>query len=497
MQGRVYSTAAPIGGWNARDPEALMEETDAIILDNWFAGDSNVESRKGYEAFVSSGIGSGTVKTLAAYSNAGVSKFIACANGAMYEISTGTASSALASALTNDAWQYQMFGGRLLFVNGTDAPRHYDGSTVATTSWSGSGLTIANLFAITAFKGRIYMLEKNSMNMWYGDIGGVTGTVTKFDLSTVAGSFAGKVAAIGSLTLDGGAGVDDLLVIMMSTGDTLVYQGSDPSVDFSLVGVFQVGSPIGDRPLVKVGGELVAITSDGFLPVSRIIKSGRYDEKAVMSDKIRTVFDDSIKTFKDTAGWEAIFYPLGNKVIVNVPRAGNVHHQYVMNSNTGAWCKYTGIDAYTWCLFEDEIYFGGKNGKVYKAETGYNDDGQPINLDGQQAFTFLRNKGITKLISGLRLTFRTTSNVQASLILNTDYNSRSKSVSFRINGGTSTPWDTAAWDSFTWGGAEKTIGKWKYVAGKGYCASVRVKASVGVALAWQDTSYMYQGAGML
>jgi hypothetical protein len=109
----------------------------------------------------------------------------------------------------------------------------------------------------------------------------------------------------------------------------------------------------------------------------------------------------------------------------------------------------------------------------------------------------MKQRGVVKLISAVRLTFRSAASVQASLILNTDYNNRARGVSFRINSGSGTPWDEASWDSFSWGGEEKTIGKWKYVVGKGYCASVQVKASVSTAIAWQDTSYQYQSAGML
>jgi len=497
MPGRVYSTAAPVGGWNAREPEALMDEKDAIRLDNWFPGDSEVVGRKGYTLFVSSGIGTGIVKTLAPYSSGGTDKLLACTNGAIYEISSGTASSALASSLTNDEWQYVMFGGRLLMVNGSDAPRDYNGTAIASTSWTGSGLTIANLFAITAFKGRVYLLEKNTQNVWYGGVGAVTGSLTKFDLSGVAGSFGGTVAAIGSVTNDGGDGVDDLLVVMMSTGDTLIYQGSDPGVDFALVGVFRLGSPVGRRPLVRIGGELSAITRDGLIPMARMLRTGRAKDDTAMTDKIRSAFDDSLATFGTDAGWEVCFYPLGNKLFVNIPISGGNHQQYVMNTATGAWCRYVGINAYTWCVFNDELYFGGKDGKVYQAETGFSDNGTPILLDGQQAYTFMRARGVLKLISAMRLTFRASSNAQASLILNTDFNNRSRSVSFKISSGVATSWDEAEWDSFTWGGAEKTIGKWKYVVGKGYCASVRVTASVNTGVAWQDTSYQYQSAGML
>lgn len=497
MQGRVHATTAPIGGWNARDPQSLMDEKDAIKLDNWFPGANEVVSRKGYTPFISTGMGTGIVKTLAGITVGASSKLLACTGGNIYEIASGSASSALATGLTNDAWQHTVFGGRILLVNGSDAPRDYNGTAIAATSWSGSGLTIANLFGITAFKNRIFMLEKNTQNVWYGGLAAITGTLTKFDLSTVAGSFGGNVSAIGTLTLDGGDGVDDLLVIILSTGDTLVYQGSDPGVDFALVGVFKIGSPIGNRALFKVGPELVAITRDGVIPLGQVLRNGRTNDKATWTDKISTAMEDSIATFGTTDGWEGCFYPLGDKVIINLPKAGG-HQQYVMNATTKAWCRYNGIDTQAWCLFNDKVYFGGKDGKVYLAETGASDNGAAINLDGQQAFSYMRNRASVKLFSGVRINFRASSNAQINLALNTDFKSKPRSASYRVGVENGTPWDTAAWDSFVWGGGEVIRGKWKVLGGKGYCASVRVSSSVnGQALAWQDTAYMYQPAGMI
>jgi len=45
----VASLPAPVGGWNARDSLANMDETDAVTLENYFPTVSSVVLRGGYE----------------------------------------------------------------------------------------------------------------------------------------------------------------------------------------------------------------------------------------------------------------------------------------------------------------------------------------------------------------------------------------------------------------------------------------------------------------
>jgi hypothetical protein len=493
-RGSIHVAPPPIGGWNARDPEALMDEKDAVVLDNWFPAESEVTPRKGYEAFVVSGMGSGEIKTLASYEYGTAKKMLACGNGNIYEISTGAASS-LASGMTNDAWQTVSFGSRTLLFNGSDTEKSYDGSIVSNAGWTGP--TAGTLFTGTVFKSRVYALEKNSQSFWYGGVGAVTGAMTEFDLSQVAGTFGGNISGIGSIALDGGAGVDDLLVIVMSTGDAFVYQGSDPSSDFALIGFYKVGSPIGKRCMMKLGGNLCLITRDGVVDVAKALKDARLGSDYVLSDKIRGAISTSISAYGDTDGWEGLFYPEGNKVIYNVPKSGG-YQQYVMNARTGSWCRYTGLNARTWVLHDNVVYFGGTDGKVYKAEHGLNDNGSAIECVGKTSFNFMKNRNQIKLVGGVKINFRSTGQVQVLLTVNTDFKSRAGLVTFYTTLSGGIEWGEAEWDSFEWSGSETTRGKWKLVTGKGYSFQVECRASPkNQRISWQDTSYMYQAAGML
>jgi hypothetical protein len=80
-----------------------------------------------------------------------------------------------------------------------------------------------------------------------------------------------------------------------------------------------------------------------------------------------------------TFGWCAMLYPTGNKLFINVPTAENTtSYQFVMNTITGAWCRYLGWNANVFETVQDSLYFGGNNGTVYQAEYGTDDDGASI-----------------------------------------------------------------------------------------------------------------------
>ena len=87
-------------------------------------------------------------------------------------------------------------------------------------------------------------------------------------------TLGGNLIQIGTLSIDGGEGVDDLLVLMMSSGEVLVYSGSNPSSDFSLNGTFRIAEPVNEkRGMAKLGGDLIVITREGYLPLSQVFRN--------------------------------------------------------------------------------------------------------------------------------------------------------------------------------------------------------------------------------
>lgn len=496
QKARVHSLPAPVGGWNARDSRDGMAETDAVELNNWFPDTGEVRLRKGYTEHAS-GLG-GNVETLAEYHAGSTRKFLAAANGKMWDITDGDTPSSLKTGFSNNRWQWAAFQGELGFVNGQDAPQEFDGSSLSDMTISGSGLTVSNLIGINVFKSRTYFWEDNSQDFWYSAVNALGGTLTKFPLSRV-GHFGGNLVCMGTWSRDAGDGMDDLAVFVMSSGEIIVYQGSDPgSADaWSLIGVFQIGAPLATRGVVKFGGDLLVMTKDGYFPLSQAIQ-GRVSNKSAVSDKIRGAVVEAAEQHGNNYGWEPILYPAGKKLIFNVPVATNTTYvQHVMNTVTGAWCKFTGINARTWGIYNDQLYFGG-NGKVFLADNGSSDDGSDIKGDGWPAYTYLGNRGQRKRITMGQVVISADGDLTVSTKSDTDFREPIPPFNSSTFDAEGAEWNEAEWNIAEWVGGDNIINDWKLITGIGYNVSMRVRVSVNAqTVKWFATNYAFTPAGVI
>jgi hypothetical protein len=82
---------APFGGLNSRDSLDAMEQTDAIVMSNFFPTVEKITTREGFSSFCT-GVGTGNVETLVEH-NAGANRQLLAvgSNGTLYQIDTGSA----------------------------------------------------------------------------------------------------------------------------------------------------------------------------------------------------------------------------------------------------------------------------------------------------------------------------------------------------------------------------------------------------------------------
>lgn len=494
----IKAVPSPTGGWNARDSLDQMPESDAVLLENWIPRAGRCELRKGFSAYAS-GLG-GNVRTLAAYDGFGTRKFIAAANGNLWDITTSTPSS-LASALTSDYWQTLNFDGKLGLVNGSDAPKSYDGSTVSNMTATGSGLTNTNLINISQFKSRSYFCEVGSLSFWYSAVNTLGGALTEFPLERVT-ERGGYLMATGTWTRDAGSGPDDVFVAVTSNGEVIVYQGSDPGTAYSwsLVGRYHTAPPLGRRCLLKVGGELIILTKDGYVPMSAVINGLRGSNKATVSDKIRGQVVQDAQSYGSNQGWEGVFYPRGGLALFNVPVFVDLTYiQHVVNTsdNPGAWCKFTNWNARCFGIYNDRLYFGG-DGIVYLADDVLNDSGAAIVADGKQAFNYLGSRANIKQFAGMKPIMSADGDITISTAFSVDFGNYSDFAATAISAGSGGSWDTADWDTSDWAGNQNQINYWAPCNNIGYNVSGRVRVSVtGQSVLWYATNYLYNPGGLL
>jgi hypothetical protein len=499
QQGVSRPVPPPVGGWNARDSLDGMKPQDAVILENWFPRASDVVSRNGCSIHCDTGEGAFTVQHLVEWKSAGSRKLIAACNGKLINVSSSTPST-IGTGFTLNTWRSVNFGSRIFLVNGTDPPQDYDGTTLTATSWSGSGLTITDLKDIAVFKERLFFIEKNTLNFWYAPLKTITGSLTKFPLQ-YTGTFGGTLEAIGTITHDGGTGGDDLIAFYLSSGEVIIYQGSDPgnASDWALVGRFNLGAPVGGA-LAAYGSDLIAITQGAYAPLTKVIPFGRAQPTQLdLSDKIVGAVSEATRAYSGNNGWQAILYPKGRMLLFNVPRSTTTFDQHVMNIDTQSWAKFTGWNFACFALFSDHLYGGGTDGKVYKCDDGTSDNGEAIVVDGQVAWNFFGDPGRQKNFTMCRVIFGAVSDPMAAISIGTDFQiavpTSTVSTAAVDSGGV---WDVAVWDVDVWGGALQAITNWQAATGMGYCASMRMRLSLTAQqVTWRSGNMIMKAGGMV
>lgn len=471
------SIPAPVGGWNTEDALADMSPTDAVILDNWIPRGGRCEMRRG---FIEQSTGTADpVETLITYSGGTGDQLFACAGDDIYDVtSAGALSSAVYTSADSARWNWVNFAndaGRFaLLANGEQGPLKYDGSAFSNNTITGSTGTItlvqANLKYVMAHKNRLHWGEKENLRVWFLGVNAIAGAADLLDLGGLFSS-GGHLVGMATWSRDNGAGgLDDLAVYVTSEGQAAVYAGSDPGDpnDWSIVGIFEFAKPVGERPLLKDGGEICIITEEGLLPLSMLVATTRADQKnRMLSRKIGTAISDSASSYGTLFGWQATYYSgRGGMILVNIPTEEGVSAiQYVRAAQNGAWCRFTGVPAICWGLANGMIYFGGEEG-VYRWDVGASDNSEPIVPDVLPAFNNFGNRTVIKDFTMVRALMYAPSIVRPAMDVVVDYDKSTLPTAVQTN---VAPGDISPDDELT------IRDDWTGAAGVGYVAAPRMR----------------------
>lgn len=498
---RPYSHPCPYGGWNARGNLANMRPEEAIQLDNIFPGVLTTTIRKGCIDWKTAA--PETIHSLLPYNGLTSNKLFAATNVGIYDATASGAFGAAAVACTNGFWESVMMataGGNFLFaVNGTDLAKSYDGA-----AWAVPVITVATSSTwsyLTVHKKRIWAVQKNTMDLWYLPVDSIAGAATKFSVGSLFKK-GGRVVAIGTWTLDSGAGVDDLFVIVTSNGEIAVYQGTDPasSTTWALVGVYDVPKPLGTKPLLNYGGDLLYLSRVGLLPLSQLRQSTIIDSAKLISFNIDGAFLDAAEDYNANLGWQMITHKAANLLITNVPVSQDtISYQFVMNTITKKWCRFTGWNASCWTELNGELYFA-LGDKVSKAWTGVTDAGLAITGSCVQAYASWSFRG-QKQIPLIRPNFGISGAVQIEMAFDADFNGFSGQTIFGYTPTSSGAiWDIDLWDTAIWDGTTSFFpSSWTTVPGNlGFLHSLRLKVTTSTGgFSWISTDAACRPAGIL
>lgn len=502
------SYPAPVGGLNARDSLAAMDPKDAVVLQNWWPYPNYVAIRKGYGDW-STGYVS-PVETLMCYNNeSGASELFAASGTAFYDATNqGAVGAAVVSGLSNAKWQYTNIvtpGGNFLYAfNGVDDPELYNG-----TAWQAvdavsapiaiTGVTTSSLVVPCVFKKRLFMVEKDSMNVWYLLVESIGGAASKLDLSTVF-KMGGYIMTMETWTLDAGNGMDDHAVFITSEGEVAVYRGTDPtaSTTWALVGVFKLGRPVGRKCAAKYGGDLMILCTEGVYPLARGLLSSTINRAAAVTDKIQNAVSEAISLYFNNYGWSVTVYPDANMLIVNVPAGNGANYQFAQNTITSAWTQFLGWNASSWEVVDNQIFYGDDTG-VRLAWAGNLDGETVITADGLPAFSYFKSSAREKRFTLVRPNLLTDGNPSILYGMNVNFFPQDVTgVLTYTPPNASMTWGSMVWGAMVWGGSLVNITAAHSVGEIGSSGSLRLKAQGnGSNLQWSATDFVYEQGGFL
>lgn len=517
--------AAPIGGWNTQSSLDFMPAEDAVTLVNWWPETNRVRIRKG-SANHSGPMGSGLVESMKELSTSGgTRKLIAAANNNLYDITTGTPAS-LAAGLTNNRWQIHQFRNRLFMVNGADAPRDWDGSTLSTTAWgspawitstaytandivwnagkayqatnsgtsgatppthtsgtaSDGAVTWQYLVSLTDFvhvgdyKSRIYFVEGTSV--WYGDVNLIAGPLTEFDIGSLL-TEGGELLFFTQWSQETGEPDTNQAVFVGSEGDVLIYQGDNPeATNWGLARRFVIPRPLGRRAFCRIGADIAIMTEGGLILLSEWMR-GEPDETSQLAYKVQNTLIDYAQAYGSNAGWEVFYSKRLRMVLVNIPvNPGVAYCQVAFNTLRSPWSPtlLKGINAGCWATFDQEPHFGGIDGYALQFWTGNLDRDQAIEHELKTAFYFFQNnrvsRGDVKVFKLIRPSFIVDADITLDYGLDTNLEDLDTNEQITIETGGSfygVPWTTP------WPKPTVNVQDWISVSGIGNSAAVKLR----------------------
>jgi len=532
-----YQLPSPIGGLNARDALANMDEKDAIILDNWFCQPTWVEFRKGENMLATF---SGNAETVMGYSGiktVGQFLFAAINNGGTYGIyrvdnaGGGSPGAAVMGGPGNTLQQlhsayfdYNQFGSGsqeflwALNASGQDLPALFDGSTwnaVASVGGTyqltggpagGTDAGLKTLSQAAVYKQRLWFLQDGTFQVWYLPQLQASGALTQLNLAADF-KLGGYIIAMVAVSVDNSAGLQDFMAFCSSMGEVVVYQGYDPAsvTTWSISAHFVMGRLLapGRKGWTKVGADALLLTVDGVVLISQAMLTDRSTTRQAVTDKIRLGVSEQIQIYGNAQGWQLQLYPFGTKILLQNPTSNTLGTSFlwVQNTLSGAWSTY-GLKSSSWNTFclemlGDNLY-AGQAGAVNQVDTGLDDNGSAITFWVQPAFSQHGAPGQNKRWTMFQPIFRVNGSMQLSLKLNVDFDPTAPTSTIPLSAGNLSPWNTSLWSTPTfWGDATIILKPWLGLAGEGSYGAVQMRISASnLTCQWMSATYLHERGGV-
>ncbi len=225
---------------------------------------------------------------------------------------------------------------------------------------------------VVVHKLRIWFCLRNSTTAYYFPITSGSGAAIAFNFG---GKFkhGGTLIGLYNWSVDGGNGINDYLVAISSSGDVLPYTGSDPTADdWSIVGTYFIGVMAkGNKCASQYGGNTTLLSAFGITQMSDLLQGvdPRGNEDDSIGARISPAIRRDMQLYRDFDGWDIKFLQKNGILIVTTPvRDDGTYIQYVYNHSIRAWGLWRGLPILSIDSWNDEIYFGSIDSKVYSMD---------------------------------------------------------------------------------------------------------------------------------
>jgi hypothetical protein len=539
---QLQTVLPPVRGLNTTGAIADMPPTDAIEMDNLISSELGLTLRTGWREYATNigGDSMGVVRTVMSYEGAPANSlanpltsstlfavvdegiFDIEGGGDMTAVPTVMALSGATNAGTMSHVQFTAAGGAqyLIACSETDGAFLYNGvSWMKMTSVGAPGPGIvtgvdpSTFVQVCVWKKRLLFIKRASAEMWALPVGAVGGAATLFDFGPQL-IHGGAVLGLANWTQDDGAGIDDRLVILGTSGDLVIYEGTDPTdaTKFSNVGTWYIGQPpVGRRCFTTTGGNVYVLTQFGVIPVNQVVQGGLDNiltsdtDLLVQLRKLQETLNTDFQTLLNTEGWELLALP--NLALLQIARPSisvSENIQYVFQQHSMAWSRMLDVPARTFARRLNEVYGGTDNARVLRVFSGHTDgmllDGtgaQEIRARLTPAFSYLGAPTVKKQLLMMRLSFLARANPSYAALMNVDFEVDQLSLTPTAGGTVGSLWDSSYWNQDFWAGGRRSFGEWRSVEALGFAIAPSVFISSEEATTLASIEYMYKMGGPL
>ena len=331
-----------------------------------------------------------------------------------------------------------------------------------------NGVTSSLVRYVTHYRGRIWLVSKNSSGAFYLPLNAINGRAESFSFGSTF-TQGGSTLAVLNLSLDSGKGLDDYLVAISSTGDMVLYQGDDPSLStWSITGRWQLGALPKSRLLAQEFlGDIAILSNEGLVSVKDLVQGGVNRIKpdnplGKMNGAIKRVMQAEVQ---DNL-WQLLYAARQNLLIIKAPENAERperHLQFVYNVNTQAWAFWNYVPAQSIASGRHNLLFGANKGALWEV-SGKKDgvtllepekSGQNVRFSGLTAYSDVEDPGVIKATALIEPVFSTNQDVNYQFQPIYDFAVAPEDLRFatnvRTDGGRS-EWDSGRWDDAVWDG---------------------------------------------